>query len=52
VLVDKELYMAVMVVNWEDAKNNTIEYNFMDNGLAFSNIDKCSVVDLFSGEEQ
>lgn len=51
VLVDKELYMAVLVVNWEDSKNNTVDYSFMDNGLAFSTIDKCKVMDLFSGEE-
>jgi alpha-galactosidase len=44
------LYMGVLAVNWDDAQAQTLTLNFVDAGIASTDYDSCTVIDLWTGE--
>lgn len=51
-IVDQKykLFMAVLIVNWDDATPTTVSYDFIEMGVASSATDNCQVTNLWTGE--
>jgi hypothetical protein len=48
--VDDGSYYALLVVNWDDKKTQSMEINLVDAGVAFSEYNNCAITNLWNNE--